>query len=72
MEENKNQHKIPKEILGLSVIGLCPECKGEGVLWGFDEQTHWVDRCKFCNCVGYLLDLPEYLIRQSNDCDIPF
>lgn len=72
MEEEQNQGDIPQEILGHPVIGMCPACKGEGVLWGFDEETHWADRCNICNCVGYLLDLPENMKRQSKDNDVPF
>lgn len=47
MEEKKNQDKIPEEILGHPVIGLCPECCGEGVLWAYEGDTHWADRCNF-------------------------
>lgn len=72
MEEEQNQGDIPQEILGRQVIGICPECKGEGMLWGFNEQTHWADSCKKCNCVGFILDLPEDWKRQPNDSDIPF
>lgn len=46
MEEISNQNEFPQEILGRQVIGICPECKGEGMLWGFDEKTHWAVSCK--------------------------
>lgn len=72
MEEEQNLDEIPHEILGRPVIGLCPECCGEGVLWAYEGDTHWADRCNFCNCMGYILDLPEDWKRQLNDSDIPF
>lgn len=73
MEEESNQNEFPQEILERQVIGICPECKGEGMLWGFDEKTHWAVSCKRnCNCLGYILDLPEDWKRHPNDCDIPF
>lgn len=72
MEENNSQADIPHEILGLPVIGMCPECMGEGMLWGFSEETHWANRCQICNCIGFILDLSEKWKRQPNDFDIPF
>tara|TARA_R100001143_G_C3350915_1_gene129470 strand:+ start:1301 stop:1519 length:219 start_codon:yes stop_codon:yes gene_type:complete len=72
MEENNSPDKIPQEILGRPVIGECPECKGEGLLWVFEGDAHWADSCKNCNCIGFILDLPDNWKRQSNDCDIPF
>lgn len=72
MEDEINQADIPHEILGHPVIGLCPECCGEGVLWAYEGDTHWADRCKVCNCLGYILGLPANWKRQPNDLDIPF
>lgn len=72
MEDGNNQADIPHEILGHPVIGKCPECKGEGVLWAYEGDTHWADRCKVCNSLGYILDLPEDWRRQPYDCNIPF
>lgn len=72
MEEEQNQGDIPQEILGRQVIGLCPECKGEGLLWGFNEEIHWAVSCRNCNCVGFILNIPENWKCPSKDTDIPF
>ena len=54
MESEREQ---PKEILGMPVIGICPDCNGEGVLWYQDKnQLCQAERCSLCNCIGYLLD----------------
>lgn len=72
MEENNSQGEIPQEILGHPVVGMCLECKGEGMLWGFNEETHWAVSCRNCNCIGFILDLPENMKRQSKDNEVPF
>ena len=65
---------IPSEILGRRVIGICPECEGEGRLWECDDQftTHSATRCKVCNCVGFILDMPLEPPAESDQDDIPF
>ena len=50
----------PQNLFGLTVLGVCDECGGDGVLWGYDGQTHWADKCSRCNCVGFILDLPDF------------
>lgn len=61
MEENNSQADIPHEILGRPVIGLCPECKGEGVLWGLVELDQLV---KVAASFGNMLQfyLPQQLL----------
>lgn len=63
---------ITSQILGRRVIGICTECEGEGVLWGYDGETHWADRCKVCNCVGFILDLPLDPPAESDHDEITF
>lgn len=71
----------PSRLFGLIVVGQCPKCNGDGVLWGYDGETFWADqRCPECNCVGLILDLPDFWKKnpsQQNDGetdhdDIPF
>ena len=72
MEEEISGQIPPQEILGRRVLGVCPECNGEGLLWDCDAETHWADRCNNCNCVGYLLDMPLDPPANSDQDDIPF
>jgi hypothetical protein len=64
---------VPTEILGRRVIEVCPDCEGEGRLWGVDENAtrHWAERCDRCNCIGYILDMPPDYPEMDPD-DIPF
>ncbi|QDU96988.1 hypothetical protein [Lignipirellula cremea] len=62
----------PAEILGRRVLGVCPVCEGEGLLWDCDDETHWADRCEHCNCLGYLLDLRLPKEPPSDQEEIPF
>ena len=56
----------PHTIFGLNVICVCDECGGDGVLWGYDGETFWADkRCARCNCVGLILDLPEFWKKRE-------
>jgi len=62
-----------KEILGRRMIGVCPDCEGEGRVWAMNEEasTHWAERCEQCNCIGYILDMPpDYPEMDPNK--IPF
>lgn len=72
MSDSPDQSR-PTEILGRRVIEVCPECDGEGLLWECDDQytTHSACRCKHCNCVGYILDVPLDQPPSDHD-DIPF
>lgn len=59
-------------LFGHTVVGQCPECDGDGVIWGYDGQTFWADRpCPRCNCVGFILDLPDCWKKQSANPDEP-
>lgn len=71
MNEGASDHSQPLEILGRRVIEICPECDGEGRLWGFNGETHWAVRCERCNCIGYILDMPNDYPEMDPD-DIPF
>ena len=69
MSEGNLSNEMPTEILGRRVLGVCPDCDGEGLLWDCDEgvTTHWAERCKNCNCIGYILDMP---LDQPNESDL--
>lgn len=73
MNEGSSGQSHQKEILGRRVIEICPECEGEGRLWSVDEEasTHDAERCKACNCVGYILDMPPDYPEMDPD-EIPF
>ncbi|WP_013627519.1 hypothetical protein [Rubinisphaera brasiliensis] len=73
MPERAADQSHPPELLGRRVIEVCPDCEGEGRLWGVDEEasTHWAERCKLCNCVGYILDMPVDAPNLDQE-DIPF
>ncbi|MBA2114092.1 hypothetical protein [Bremerella alba] len=71
----------PDRILGLLVIGVCPHCNGDGVYWHIDDQGPYNSRCEGCNCVGFLLDVPDYWKKDGRisdtaeldqDDDVPF
>ncbi|MBI1249366.1 hypothetical protein GC197_16170 [bacterium] len=73
MSEGTSDQTHPTEILGRRVIGVCPDCEGEGRLWAMNEEasTHWAERCEQCNCIGYILDMPpDYPEMDPNK--IPF
>lgn len=74
MDEGASGQRRHTEILGRRVIGTCPECEGEGVLWECDDQftTHCAIRCNVCNCVGFILDLLLDPPAESDQDDIPF
>lgn len=71
MNEGALGHSQPLEILGRRVVEICPECNGEGRLWAFNDKTHWAVRCERCNCIGYILDMPNDYPEMDPD-DIPF
>lgn len=71
MDVESSGHKQPTEILGRQVTEVCPDCHGEGLLWEMDEleTTHWAVRCERCNCVGFILDLPDNWRKQPQSDD---
>ena len=73
MNDESSGPTLPAQILGRRVIEVCPDCEGEGRLWSVDEaaSTHWAERCKFCNSIGFILDMPLDTPEMDPD-DIPF
>lgn len=69
MSEATSSDELPTEILGRKVIGICPNCMGEGILWGCDDAvtTHWADRCAVCNCIGFILDIQGPAVSDQED-----
>ncbi len=62
----RNEHLV--RFFVRSVISICPECEGEGMLWLSDDgkTSQKVLRCEMCNCIGCLLDLPEDYVPPFN------
>ncbi|TWT42630.1 hypothetical protein KOR42_46800 [Thalassoglobus neptunius] len=73
MKEGASGQSHPERVLGRRVIETCTDCGGEGRVWGCDEHftTHWAERCKLCNCVGYILDMPVDE-PETDHSDVPF